>query len=345
MATQLVDSPTAEPPPGDPSAAGESPGPATPQAAPGTAQCAKCGAQLAAGQDWCLQCGAGAPGSVAGHPWKGPAAIVAVTLALVLGAAAAGYAALSKKGQQAPVVTTTVAQAPPPAATTTPAVTTPAAPLGGATAKPPKIPLKAVTPIPAPATPAPTPAPTVPSTTKTGTTTNGTSGAGSSEKAEEPKTEAILLDTNAASTYNPYGYPAEWFGDPTLAIDGDTTTGWTAEVNPATAPKMAEGIAIDLKSTRHLAAVKLVTSTPGLTVQVYGTASSKVPSSITDPAWVSLSRSIVVGKRHARIGLRNHKKSYRFVALWVSRAPESAAGTPEAPGKIAIDELELIPTA
>ena len=64
-----------------------------------------------------------------------------------------------------------------------------------------------------------------------------------------------MLDTNAASTYNPYNYPASGFGDPSLAIDGDTSTAWTAQVNPATAPKMAEGLLIDLKAKQKISAI------------------------------------------------------------------------------------------
>ena len=68
---------------------------------------------------------------------------------------------------------------------------------------------------------------------------------------------ALLLDTNAASTYNPYNYTAANFGDPSLAIDGDTSTGWTALVEPAVAPKMAEGLLIDLNTPRKLVGVAL----------------------------------------------------------------------------------------
>ncbi|MEA2214553.1 MAG: hypothetical protein QOK19_114 [Solirubrobacteraceae bacterium] len=296
---------------------------------------------MAPGQDWCLQCGAGAPGSVGRGGWRPLAGVLAATTVLVLGAAAAGYAALSKKTRHAPVVTRTVAQATPAPTTPTPGVTPPttSTPTPGI-AKPPKIPLTAATPTPAATTPAVTP--TTPSTT-TGTGNQGNSGTGGSQPAEEPKPEAILLDTNAASTYNPYNYPTTWFGDPSLTIDGDTTTGWSAQVNPATAPNLAEGLLLDLKSARKLSAVKLVTSTTGITVQVYGTAARTVPASITDPAWVPLSRSISVKKRHAQIALRNRKKSYRFVTVWISKAPASALGTAEAPGKIVLDEIELLP--
>jgi len=295
---------------------------------------------MAPGQEWCLQCGAGTPGSVGGGGWRPAASIIAVTLALVLGAAAAGVAALSKKSRVAPVVTTTLAQVTPPAATT-PAVSTPTTPPAALT-PPPKIPLTAVTPAPA----ATTPATTTPKTTETTTekakteetSTSKTGGSGS-----EPEPEAILLDTNAAQTYNPYAYPAAGFGDPSLAIDGDTSTAWTAQINPATAPRMAEGLLIDLKTAQKLSAVKLLTSAPGMVVQIYGANGHTVPGSITDKAWAPLSRSLTIHKRHARIGLRNQKRAYRFVTLWISRAPASAVGTVEAPGHVTVGEIELFP--
>jgi hypothetical protein len=342
VATQLADSPPEQAPSGTAPGA-EAPAPPLPPE-PGVHGCAKCGARMAGGQDWCLQCGAGAAGSVGGGGWRSLATVLGVTAALLLGAAAAGYAALSKKSRHAPVVTKTVAQVTtaPLTTATTPGLTatTPTTPLPGVSAKPPKIPVKAAT--PTPAAPAPTTTPTTPATT-TPTGNQNNSGTGGSKTPEEKQPEALLLDTNAASTYDPYAYPASWFGDPSLAIDGDTTTGWSAQVNPATAPALAEGLVIDLKSPHKLSAVKLVTSTPGMTVQVYGSAAKRLPTSITDPAWVPLSRSITVKKHHARLGLRNQAKSYRFVTLWISKAPASAAGTPEAPGKVTIDELELLP--
>ncbi len=110
---------------------------------------------MAAGQDWCLQCGAGGPGSLGTPSWRSAATILGAVAVLVLGAAAAAVAALSKGTPKAHVVTTTVAQASAPTATTPATGTTPGAPgstfkaktgLGLGTVKPPKIPLTAVTP-------------------------------------------------------------------------------------------------------------------------------------------------------------------------------------------------------
>ncbi len=290
-------------------------------------------------QDWCLQCGAVAPGAIGSPGWRSAATILLATALLALGAAAAGYAALTNKSHKPVAVTTTVAQTPPPAATTTP---TPIVPGTPTTIKPLLPSSKTITPPKIPLTTTPSVTPTLPSVPAAGSTPTPTSTTPQPNTTGSEPTP-ILLDTNAASTYNPYNYPASDFGDPSLTIDGDTSTGWTAQVEPATAPKMAEGVLIDLKSHRRLAAVKLASTSPGMTVQLYGANGKTAPSSITDPAWVALSHSQVVGKKHIRIKLRNQKKAFTFVTLWISQAPAASAGTPEASGRVSVNELELFP--
>src|SRR5207245_1861019 len=96
-----------------------------------------CGAQMRADQDWCLQCGAGAPGSLqaASRAWGPVAAVLAAVALLVAGAAAAGYAALSKSSAKPRTRAASVARSPalnlgaaaatPPPAATTPLPTVP----------------------------------------------------------------------------------------------------------------------------------------------------------------------------------------------------------------------------
>jgi hypothetical protein len=323
-------------------------------------QCSNCGAALLDGQDWCLQCGTGAPDSLRARTptWRSAAVILTTLAVLVLGAAGAAYAALSKGGGKAAPAVTTVAQVP--AATTTPPATTPLPPTATATTPqpkigvpttikpvtPPKIPLASPTPTVTPSVPTPTTGGSTPTTSKQKTNPNTPVG-------EAPSTEALLLDTNAAATYNPYNYAAANFGDPSLAIDGDASTGWTALVEPSVAPKMAEGLVIDLNTPRKLAAVGLRTTTPGMTVQVYGADGQVPPTSITDPAWVALTPALQTNKKHARIRLggpnapatikQAAKQPHRFVVLWISQAPAAAVGTPEAPGRVSVNELELFP--
>jgi hypothetical protein len=322
-------------------------------------KCANCGAPLADGQDWCLQCGAGAPDSLRSRApsWRSAAVVLTALALLVAGAAGAAYAALSKGSGKPRPATTTVAQVPPTATTpvqppsgivaptTTAKIGAPTTikPLG--TSKPPKIPLSAPTPsTPAASTPTPL------------TGAIKAPGAKTPKKAKqapvpagEAHPEALLLDTNAAATYNPYNYAASNFGDPSLAIDGDASTGWTALVEPTVAPKLAEGLIIDLNTPRKLSAVGLTTTTPGMTMQVYGANAATPPASITDPAWIALTPSLTEGKRHARIKLgggsaaaaQAAKQAHRFIVLWISQAPASAVGTPQDPGRVSVNELEL----
>jgi hypothetical protein len=322
--------------------------------------CANCGAPMGSGQDWCLQCGAGAPGSLgASTPgWRSGASVLAAALVLALGAAAAGYAALDKGARAAHVRTVTQASVTPPpptpsapGASTSPTqpkalgVPTPSVPtLPKGIVKAPKIPLTAVIPrsngtsqglrsSPGAGTTS-TPTPSAPPPVESGSSTS-----------HAPQPGAILLDTNAASTYNPNGSPASDFGDPSLAIDGDTSTAWTALIEPASAPNMAAGLLIDLKSPRKLSALQLLTTSPGMTVQVYGAVGQAPPTTITDPAWVKLSAKIAQVKRHQRIKLTGASKPFRFVTLWISKAPAASLGTPQAPGHVSVHEVEVFPAA
>jgi hypothetical protein len=298
-------------------------------------------------QEWCLQCGAGAPDSlIARTPnWRSTVTVLAATVLLAAGAGTAAYAALSKAGVGARQATATVAQAPVPVTPTTatplptttktptPKVAKSAIPLR--TVKPPKIPLTA-------AKPRPVPTATQPSTTTTPTTT--TKNGGNEGTTTGTQQTGLLLDTNAVATYNPYNYPASDFGDPSLTIDGDTSTGWTARLNPAVAPKLAEGLVVDLKASKKISALELVTSTPGMSIQVFGANASVLPPSITDPAWVQLSPYQVETKRHLLIKLHESTKAFDFITLWISKAPASSIGTPQAPGLVSVNEIELFPT-
>jgi hypothetical protein len=107
---------------------------------------------------------------------------------------------------------------------------------------------------------------------------------------------------------------------------------------------MAEGLLIDLKAKQKVAVLQLITSTPGMTVQVYGSTGHTEPASITDPAWVPISRSAVVKKKRLRLSLRHSKRAFTFITLWISKAPASSIGALTAPGHVDVNEIELFPT-
>jgi hypothetical protein len=301
---------------------------------------------MAAGQDWCLECGVGAPGSFGARPgWHSAAAIITATVLLAAAAVAASYAALNRSSNRVVTRPASVAQvstAPDvPPTTSAPATAPPASGLPSIkAAKPPKIPAVATptpTPTPAPpaavvhpATPAPTPTPVTPTPT-TPTKTSTVSPKSAAGAAGSP----VVLDPDAAATYNPYGYPDTRFGDPSLAIDQDPSTDWTAQVDPAVAPRNATGLTLDLKSPQSLSQLKLHTATPGMEVEIYGANGAQLPPSITDPAWHHLSPSHHVAK-NTTFKLKTGGQKYRFIVLWITKAPSSSQTA-----KMAVNEVTL----
>jgi len=179
--------------------------------------------------------------------------------------------------------------------------------------------------------------------------TKGSGGEGSEEeaggsgsKSAEPEgPEPILLDTNAASTYNPNAYPSSLFGDPSLTIDGEASTAWTAEVQASLAPAVNAGVVLDLRSAQKLASATIKTKTPGITIEMYGANGHNLPPSIADSTWKKLHGARLLKKKKATIKLKTKGAAYRFVLLWIVKAP--ASSTSADPGKVAIRELELFP--
>ncbi|HEY5199219.1 MAG TPA: hypothetical protein VIJ51_19530 [Solirubrobacteraceae bacterium] len=333
--------------------------------------CANCGNPLAVGQDWCLDCGTAVRGRLGRGPGIGSSiGVVGLTLLLVLGAVAAAYAALnsdSNKAVKSPVAAVAGATGPaaPDVGTTsgvgfgTPGVvasgtTAPSTPIAPTTAVPlPTVPkLPGVTPTPAaatgstaPAASTPAPAATVPKTaTPTATTPTATTPkTTTTPTATTPTTttpastggHAILLDTDAATTYNPYNLSAASFADPAHAIDGDPGTAWTYQLDPTTAGKTLVGVALDLKTPQAARAIKITTLSPGMTVEFYGATGSTEPVSITDPAWIHLANRRAI-KPSTTVALKSAGKSFRYLLIWITHAPTGVTA-----GTVGISELSV----
>jgi hypothetical protein len=317
-----------------------------PSGEPGPA-CANCSAPLAVGQNWCLECGTAVPGRLRTAPGlRSSLGVVGVTLLLVVGAVAAVYAAASSDSKQ---VTPTTASVPgqTPVASDVPGAVTPAPgtalpapglPAATPTTKLPTAPkLPAATPTPtatAPVTVAPTtstPKTTTPTTTvkpKTTTTTPTTS-------APSATSAKIVLDTDAATTYNPYSLPPGGFGDPAKAIDGDGQTAWTYQLDSSTAGKTLVGLAINLKSKQTVRSITIGTPSPGMTVEFYGATGSELPVSITDPGWAHLAtRTAISGQ--TTVELRSAAKGVHYLLVWITHAPSGVTT-----GTLGVSELSV----
>jgi hypothetical protein len=81
-----------------------------------------------------------------------------------------------------------------------------------------------------------------------------------------------------------------------------------------------------------------------MTVQLYGATGHKLPATITEPGWTPLSSSHILKKKSTRLKL-HVAKGFRFVVVWIVKAPASAIGTPQAPGHVDLNEVELFPRA
>jgi hypothetical protein len=181
------------------------------------------------------------------------------------------------------------------------------------------------------------------------------SGGGAKEGSKEGSKESgsakptpLVLDTNAASAYNPYNYPASSFGDPSLAIDGELSTPWTASVQPASFPKMAAGLLIDLRTPTAVGGVELVVprASLGMTVEIFGAASAKKPpASITARGWTLLSKAHVLRKKTTLLHLRAVAKKFRWITVWITKASAASQGTVAAPGFVSLDEVSFFPPA
>ncbi len=313
------------------------------------------------GQDWCLECGTAAPGRLGARPgMRAAATVVGLTLALVGGAVAASYAALSTDAQQeagrpAPPSGAPVAQVPPaqpaapatdaPPAATPPGATTPPVPtVPGATPTTPKLPSTPATPrFPAPSvTPSPSPSPTTTTTPPAkdddaGSQADGGSGDEDSGDGTttttpaDPGPQPIELAKDAAGVYDPSARASEK-GDAAKAVDDDAKTAWTVTTTQADRP-MAVGLVLDLKEARSVRVLELATSTPGFRAEIYASDSDELPPDILDTRWAHIKdRSNVDGSGtkdknkkgdgKERIVLGGGTAKYRYVLLWLTTPPE-----------------------
>ncbi len=303
--------------------------------------CPTCGAAMAAGQDWCLECGSAAPGRLGARPgWRAVGTISGLTAVLVAGAAAAGYAAITDPAPnggsgtpvaQAPTPTTPVTPPVPDPTATAPVPTTPGtettptipspspSPGGDEPTRPAPKPTPTPTPPPAPPpTPAPTPPP-APSPNP-------------APAPAPPAPAAFDLKAGDVSTYDPYGRPGAEIGKARWAIDGKEDTVWDVVV-PADGQPIGVGLLIDLGSRQAVGSLEFETPTQGFKVEVYA-AKRRAPSTITSPSWQHV-LDVAAVKEKQTIPLAGVKGQVRRILLWIT-----TPGRPEDP-RAAINQLTV----
>ncbi|HEV2786428.1 MAG TPA: hypothetical protein VGV67_08580, partial [Solirubrobacteraceae bacterium] len=244
--------------------------------------CETCGAAMARGQDWCLECGTAAPGRLEMRPgWRAAFTVVGVTTTLLLCAVVAAYAALTSDAERSastaptgsaqpitaqtpgatapgavtpgavpvqPGATGPGTTAPPATATTTPIIPTKPPPATGNT---PITPPAAAPTAPPAGTGAATTAPGSGQSTGTGNSTGPAEGAGtgtaggtgSTATPTPPGPAEIAFAKDAARTYNQPPRAGAEFGPAKHAIDSKPSTVWDVVV-PADGQPIAAGLVI-----------------------------------------------------------------------------------------------------
>jgi hypothetical protein len=297
--------------------------------------CASCGSPMEADQDWCLNCGTAASGSLGQRPgWRAASTVIGLTLVLVLGAIAASYAAITgddaKKpaaAAPAPAAAQQQAQATPPA-TTPPAASQPteSTPTESTPTTPSKLP-KVTTPSSnstgaAPITPTTsTPTTSTPSQSNTDTTTTPSTTTNQQPTAPQP----IELAGDAGKAYDPYG-KSKASGEAERAIDDDPATSWYIDLkDPA---QVGLGYALDLGKLQGIREIELETPTPGFRVEVYATDEAELPPDILDTRWSHITNVSDVGTKDngkQKIVLGAGTTKYRNLLLWFTKPPTDGA--------------------
>jgi hypothetical protein len=298
--------------------------------------CASCGSPMEPDQDWCLNCGTAASGSLGERPgWRAASTVIALTLALVLGAIAASYAAITsddgkKPAAPAPAAAAVAQQAPAtPPATTPPAASTPttSTPTQSTPTTPSKLP-KVQTPKSTgtgavPITPTtPTPTTSTPTPTNTNTTTSPST---TTTQPEPTGPQPIQLAGDAGKAYDPYG-KSKASGEAERAIDDDPATSWYVDLkDPA---QLGLGYAIDLGKLQGIREIDLETPTPGFRIEVYATDETELPPDILDTRWSHITNVSDVGTKDdgkQKIVLGAGTTKYRNLLLWFTEPPTDGA--------------------
>jgi hypothetical protein len=146
-------------------------------------------------------------------------------------------------------------------------------------------------------------------------------GPGEAATPKTPGLSTVMLDSDAASDYDPEGDGEESPEAARNAIDGNLTTNWDTETYRggfAGSNKAGVGLYLDAGSPVAARQLDAVTATPGFQAEVY--AANTVPGQIGD--WTKVSSRTGV-KQDQRIPLDTAGTQFRYYLLWIVELPES----------------------
>jgi serine/threonine-protein kinase len=137
---------------------------------------------------------------------------------------------------------------------------------------------------------------------------------------------AVRLCASCAYAYNPYGIggTAQDNAQAPRAVDGDASTGWsTEEYYSGQLNKPGVGLYVTTPSSVAARRLVVITSTPGFSATVYGSASRPSATSFTASGWVKLASASDTGLKQT-FALKPGGHGYRYYLVWITRLPPNA---------------------
>ncbi len=189
-----------------------------------------------------------------------------------------------------------------------------------------------------PTTTTPTQTTTTPAQTTT-TTTPAQTTTTPAQTTTTPTTPAQTTTTPAAPAGDRAHAASDFSGDPTAAFDGDPATAWSVALpTPQLVAEPQAGLLINLPKATTLRKLVITPTTPGTTIEVYGSNAGTAPATVGAKGWKKLATQLEVdGKTKITLGKDTvGTGKLRHLLIWFAAGPDD--GTSKSVG---ISELQL----
>lgn len=131
----------------------------------------------------------------------------------------------------------------------------------------------------------------------------------------------------------------DFTGTPQMAFDGDPATSWSVALGtPELLAEPQAGLLIDLAKPTKLRRLTITPTTPGTTIEVYGSKAATAPASLDDQGWKVLATQLDVdGKTKITLGEDGvGTGKIRHLLVYFADGPDDGTST-----SVGISELEL----
>ncbi|HZE05235.1 MAG TPA: protein kinase [Solirubrobacteraceae bacterium] len=153
---------------------------------------------------------------------------------------------------------------------------------------------------------------------------SGGAAATSTHQSTQAPPRRIAICSTCATDYNPDPLSGPKTQNPQMdpyAVDGDPSTAWKTQIyDNGTLGKPGVGLYVDARRNVVAGSLRLVTSTPGYAVTIYGSRLQPNPDTFTTGSggWTKLS-TVASVQAHQSIPLTTHGTAYRYCLVWITQ--------------------------